>query len=611
MSFQYGRFLVVDLAGGNSSTRTVDRDDAARFFGGAGIGAKLFIDEGDDAVVVANGLLTGLAVPTACKTSILFKSPLTGVFGETSVGGFWGAELKKTGFDGLVIKGESETPVGLFISDEGVEIRDASHLWGLDTFRANRVLSEELPTGSKIGLIGPAGENGVPFASIMFDGEFARAAGRCGAGCVFGKKKIKGIFVKGSGKPGVHDSEGLKTFTRRTNRTARSRAAGLTDFGTAGAVARREKSGDLPIKNFSLGLWKGVEKISGQAYAESMRHKRHACFMCPIACAKSIEIKSGEFSGLVTSQPEYETAGSLGSNLLNDDPVGLAVANRLCNEYGLDTISTGSVIGFLFECCERGVVATGDLGLKGVPPTWGNVGAIHDLIRMIAARRGIGEILSWGVKRAAEHFGRGSDWFAVHSKGLELPMHDPRALVSVGATYATGNRGASHNEAPAYYIEEGMKIADMGFPENPDPHTSEGKGVMTAQMQNLSALFDALGVCKFMFAGGASVEELRRMVKLSTGWTMDKEEFLSVGERIYTIKRLYNERLGVGRDDDTLPPRILSDKRGTGGSADVLPDLETMLNDLYEYRGWDDRGRVTAETARKLGLADYLPPEGR
>jgi aldehyde:ferredoxin oxidoreductase len=604
MSFEFGAYFVVDLTAGEVEKKFIDEKDLHRFFAGSGIGAKLFVDEGDDAIVVANGLLTGLPVSTACKTTIIFHSPLTGIFGETSFGGFWGAQLKKTGLDALVIKGKSKTPVYLHASDGALEIRDAGELWGMGTFEAHQKLADELPPGSRIGVIGPAGENGAAFASMMFDGEFARAAGRTGVGCAFGHKNVKALTTKGTQKPGVHDAAGLKEFVRAINKKAQEKAAGLHNFGTAGTVGRREKSGDLPIKNFSQGLWQAAEKITGQAYVESMFHKHHGCFMCPIACAKSVKLKGGEHDGLITTQPEYETVGALGSNLLNDDPKGLAIANRLCNEYGLDTISTGVVIGFLFECVDRGIVKKADIG--DIEETWGNVDAICRVIGMISRREGIGDILSKGVRKAAQSLGHGSEGFAVHSKGLELPMHDPRALVSSGATYASGSRGASHNEAPAYYLEEGMKIAGMGFGENPDPHSSEGKGVMTARMQNLTALFDALGICKFMLAGGVSIDELRRFLELAAGWSMTSESMLTVGDRIFTLKRLYNQRLGIAGKDDKLPPRIAGEVRGEGGAAQVLPDTAKMLADLYEYRGWDKQGLVKVEKARELGLESYM-----
>ncbi len=605
MSFTYGSFYFVDLSAGNVEKKSVDESDVKTFLGGGGLGAKLFIEAGDDAIVVANGLLTGLPATTACKTSIIFRSPLTGIFGESSFGGYWGPELKKAGVDGIVIKGESEKPVYLFISDDGLEIRDASHLWGRGTFESHKVLTEELPKGSRIGLIGPGGENGVLYASMMFEGEFARAAGRTGVGCVFGKKKVKALAAKGTQKPVAHDQEGLKKYVRRINVVARERAAGLRNFGTAGGVGRREQSGDLPIKNFSMGLWPEAKEVTGQAYVGNMFHKRHSCFMCPVGCAKSIQIKKGVHEGLITSQPEYETVGALGSNLLNGDPEGLAWANRLCNDYGLDTISTGVVIGFLFECVDRGIVKIDDIG--GTGKTWGDADVICRVIELIARREGIGNVLSLGVRKAAQKLGRGSERFAVHTKGLELPMHDPRALVSVGATYASGNRGASHNEAPAYYIEEGMMIGGMDFPDKPDPHTPEGKGLTTARMQDLCAVFDALGICKFMLAGGVSIDELRNFLKLSTGCDVSHDEMLKIGDRIYTLKRLYNQRLGVSAKDDILPPRIAVDPRGEGFSGSNLPDLKTMLNDLYEYRGWDEQGRVKPEKARELGLEFYLP----
>ena len=601
----YGKFAVVDLTTVQVTTHAVSLEEQQHFFGGGGIAAKLFIDEGDnDAIVIANGLLTGFTAPTACKTSFIFISPLTGIIGESSVGGKWGAQLKRTGLDGLLIKGRSEKPVYLFVGDDGVEIRDASAYWGLSTFAAHDKLAAELPDGAKIGVIGPGGENGVRYAAMMFEGENARAAGRTGIGAKFGEKKIKALAVHGTQKPEPHDADGLKQYVRDLNRSVRERTKGLHKFGTAGAVLRREQSGDLPIKNFAQGLWDGAAKITGQVYIEKMHAGHHACFMCPIACAKKIKINEGEHRGLVTSQPEYETVGALGSNLLLDSPEDVAYANRLCNELGVDTISAGVVIGFLFECVEKQIVDEKDVGLDDCRPVWGDGRAIAQLIEKIARREGIGDVLADGVRAAAERFGQGSADFAVHAKGLELPMHDPRGLVSSAATYATGNRGGSHNESPAYYLEEGMKID--GFPQNVDPHTPVGKGAMTAQMQDLSAAFDALGLCKFLLAGGIGAEQMCRLTNLIFGWSLTTDELLRVGDRIFTLKRIFNLQRGMSAMDDTLSPRILREKRGTGGAAEVLPDLETMRADLYTARGWDEQGRVTHEKAASLDLGEYL-----
>ncbi len=605
----YGRIADVDLAEGTVAFRRLPDGDVRRFLGGGGIAAKLLIDSDDgDVIIIANGLLTGLPVPTACKTSLLFRSPLTGVLGETSVGGMWGAELRKTGIDIIIIRGESPNPAYLFISDGAVEIRDAAALWGMDTFEAHDALASALPPGSRIGVIGPAGERGVLFASIMFEGAVPRAAGRTGGGAVFGAKKIKGIAVKGSGRPVPADPGGLRERVRGLIPDIRKKAEKLHLDGTGGSVPYREAVGDLPIRNFSAGTWpEGAAKIAGSVYGEGRNRKHLACFACPIACAKSIEVTTRDRAGVKTSQPEYETIAAFGSNLLNDDPEELALQNRLCNRYGIDTISAGVVIGFLFECVERGIVTREDIGREGVEPAWGNNAAIRELIRMIAFREGIGDLLADGVRRAAEKIGRGSGAFAVHSRGLELPMHDPRGFVSSAVTYATGNRGGSHNESMAYYVEQGMTISGMGFPERVDPHASSGKGEITAKMQNLSAVFDALGLCKFLMIGGVGPGELRDFLEGAAGISLTEKELLDTGDRIYTIKRLYNQRLGAGRESDVVSDRVIAERRGSGGAAGVLPDLDIMKDELYRFRGWDREGRVTEEHARFLGLEEYLP----
>ena len=604
IAHRYGKFLTLDLGTTEAGEIRVGEDDVRRFLGGGGIGAKLFIDGGDDdTLVIANGLLTGLPVTTACKTSFLFRSPLTGIFGESSVGGKWGAELAKAGVDGLILTGQSPQPVTVFIYDGRVEVRDAAALWGLDTFAAHEALVDELPPGTRIGVIGPAGERRVRYASVMFEGQFPRAAGRTGVGCRFGEMMVKGIAVKGTDAPNPANREELKGFVRTVNKRARERAAGLTRFGTAGGVPKRQLSGDLPVRNFSRGSWPAAEKISGQAYSEQMGPRKHACAMCPLACAKRITLGTGH----VTAQPEYETAGALGSNLLIDDPEGLALLNETCNRLGLDTISAGVVVGFLFECVDRGIVDRTAADLDLSTGTWGNTRIVQQLLERIAGREGVGDVLADGVRAAAEEFGGGSETFAIHVKGLELPMHDPRALVSAGATYATGNRGGCHGEGLAYYLEEGMRIDGMGFPEHLDPHDSTGKGAVTADMQDLCAVFDGLGLCKFLMAGGVDIDDLARFVLLATGWDLSARDLLDAGARAYTLKRLYNQRLGLAGLEDRLPPRLAEEGHDVGGAANVLPDLRMMLDDLYRRRGWDPGGRVTTETAARLGLLAYLP----
>ena len=603
MSRRYGKFLTLDLKTSEVGEIQICEDEVRSFLGGGGIGAKLLMDRGDDdTLVVANGLLTGLPVTTACKTSFLFRSPLTGILGESSVGGKWGAELSRTGVDGLILTGMSQRPVYVFIHEGQAEIRNAGHLWGMDTFAAHDALLAELPSGSKVGVIGPAGEHGVRYASVMFEGTFPRTAGRTGVGRRFGEKMLKAIAVKGDAPPVPSNRKALRDFVRKVNRRARERAAGLILFGTAGGVPKRERSGDLPVRNFSQGTWGGADRISGQAYAESMDPSSHACAMCPIACAKRVTLGTGH----VTAQPEYETAGSLGSNLLNDSPEGLALLNEACNRLGLDTISAGVVIGFLFECIDRGIVDRETANLAPETPTWGDTDTIGVLLNRIARREGLGDLLADGVRFAATQFGGGSERFAIHTKGLELPMHDPRALVSVAATYATGNRGGCHGEGLAYYLEEGMRIDGMGFPEELDPHDSSGKGVLTADMQDLCAVYDGLGVCKFLMSGGVTIDDLARFVRLAAGWDVTARDLLDAGARAYTLKRLYNQRLGVTRLEDRLPPRIIEEVHEIGGAAHVLPDLQPMLDELYRRRGWDTDGRVTEKTAARLGLLSYL-----
>jgi aldehyde:ferredoxin oxidoreductase len=360
-----------------------------------------------------------------------------------------------------------------------------------------------------------------------------------------------------------------------------------------------EEIGNIPVKNWYQGPWpEGAKKISGQAMADSILTDRYHCGRCVISCGRVVKSVGGPYAGVEIGGPEYETLGLLGSNLLVDDLQAVATSNELCNRYGLDTISTGGVIGFAMEAYERGLISKKDTG--GIDLQWGNGKAVHEMIEAIAFRKGFGNVLAEGVKRAADRLGGVAKEFAVHVKGLEPPAHDPRAKVTVAVGFATSNRGACHLQAFSHDFEEGAFIADLGLPQMKDRFALEGKVENTIRLQHLMCMFDALTCCKFALFGGLTVQPLTQFLNHVTGWDFDADDFFKAGERMYNLKRLYNVRAGISRKDDVLPPRMAVHKRG--GGTNFLPPINSLLNEYYRLRGWDEFGIPTPEKRRELGI---------
>ncbi len=612
MTFPHaGHYLRIDLSSGEVSVRPIAEADARRYFLGSGYAAKLYAKEMDPAVepfdpqnpvYVFNGLLSGTFAPTGCRSSWCGRSPLTGIWTEANMGGHFGAELRAAGVDGLVIVGRAERPVYLYVHDGTAEIRDAGELWGLDTFDAYDRLLDETDPKARAAVIGPAGENRVHFASVMQGGRaHSRAAGRGGIGALLGGKRVKGIVARGRERPDYADKAGFSGLVRELTPRIREGSKGMSAYGTAGGMSGTEFTGDLPIHNWQDGSWEeGAAAISGQVIHEEYWIKDTHCHACPIGCGKAIAISEGPYAGVSGEGPEYETLAGFGAMLLIDDLAAISRANDLCNRLGLDTISASSTVAFAFEAFEKGLIAADETG--GVPLAWGEPAGMLKLIELIAKRQGAGRYLADGVRAAAAHLDGGAEAFAIHVKGLEVAYHDPRAFLSMAANYATANRGACHLEALSYWPMYGVD-ASAWLPEPYERFDNEGAGRQAAAFQNYMSLYNPLGLCKFIGKVGLEPETLARLVNTATGWDLSGADMLLAGERVFNLKRLINNRLGITRADDTLPERLLTQPRPSGQAEGRLPDLALMLDEYYEARGWLPDGRPSPERLEKLGLA--------
>jgi aldehyde:ferredoxin oxidoreductase len=541
----------------------------------------------------------------------------------------FGAGLRRAGYAGVFVTGRADRPVYLEVTPNGVALRPADHLWGLGTHATHDALATG---GARVACIGPAGERDVRFAAIINDR--GRAAARCGGGAVMGRKNLKAVVVRGRAEPGgAHWPAAFLERARRAFERVRDHpnVAGLRDWGTVVLVAGKNVSGDLPARNHQVGQVPWVDRVDARAIARYTL-KNKGCFACPIRCGRVTRVggpgASGDLAEILEG-PEYETLDALGPMCDIDDPEVVMQANLLCNDLGLDTISTGVVIAFAMECHQRGLLDDREFSLE-----WGDAGTLLGLIRHIAHRRGLGDLLAEGSRRAAEAIGGGARRYAMQVKGMEIPRQEPRIAKGFGLGHATANRGADHLYAlPTIDLAGNLDAARRFFPPEIVPALMETddethKPDLVVFTEHYCALSDALGVCKFTTAETYAVYPEHLAAGLSALWgrEMTGEELLTVGERIVNLERLYNVRLGLSRADDRLPERFTSEPldvyafaRGEAtpdagevtGSSDpvhvgLLRNFGAMLDRYYRLRGWDEDGVPTPDTLRKLGLDAWV-----
>ena len=606
----HGQFLRVDLNSGRMRDMPIRDELYEKFIGGATLAAALIYDHvqsgmdplaPESPLVFATGPLTGTQVPMVSRYAVSAISPLTGFWGEATSGGKFPFRLKGTGYDGIFISGRSIKPVVLVIEKDRAELLDAQDLWGKDTYQTQASLREKLGhDGFSTACIGPAGERLLRFSAIMNDR--GRAAGRCGLGAVMGAKNLKAVAVAGTSKPTVADKSGLGTMAKDAMSTVKGDmvSVALKEYGTLFYADMAMVLGDLPAKYFTKSVFP-AEKISGQALRQQFTVENYACQGCPVGCGREVKYVTPDLKRV--DGPEYETTAAFGPLCMNFDLKTIIEANHLCNLYGMDTISTGVTIAYLMYLFEKGAIDASRIGFA-VP--WGDKEAIVRLVEMIATGEGIGDLLGKGTLAMANALGRDPEE-AAQVKGLEIPMHDPRAFHGQAVTYATNPRGACHLKGEYFNIELGNRIDEYKlFPRH--RMSSEGKGEPAAKLQSLADLFDALTLCKFAHL---SVAQLCGILNAVTGWNMTPETLLEAGDRSVNIKRAISNRLGLTREHDHLP-KIAASALGEGASAGKVLDMQKMLKEYYEYRGWDwQTGKPFKEKLLSLGLervaADLYP----
>jgi len=614
-----GKILRVNLTTKTISNEKLKEDLTRIFVGGVGTAARILYDEVPpwvapldpaNRLIFSTGPVTGTIAPTAGRHTVVAKSPLTGYFGDANAGGLWGAELKFAGYDMIVVTGRSDSPVYLWVHDDQAEIKDATSYWGMNAREADRAIRRDLgDVKVRVADIGQAGENLVRYAAVMND-EANRTAARCGLGAVMGFMKLKAVAVRGHKTVPIADEKRFQKVVSKVRRLMQSDAdvKSLGKGGTPDYFLTGWELGDVPAYNWSRGDFGGpgdpyVEKIAYPGGYEEILSGRRACFNCPIGCRRVAKVKNVQYAIEDGAEgPEYETQAALGSNCGISNIKAIAKVNDLCNLYGIDTISAGSTIAFAMECCERGIISKE--WTEGMDVKFGDDLATIEIIHMIAFRKGFGNILAEGSRRAAAIIGRGSERYAIQVKGMDIAMHDPRAFQAGGPHYACSPTGGRHTEAnPILFFEAtGRTRPDLGYPKRLDRFSTKGKGRVAKIMEDWWAFIAAAGWCIFAdFAAAYGVENFREAYNALTGFNNTTADIMKAGERIYNLKKAFNMRHGCSREEDNLPDRLLKEKTKAG----AVVKLDKTLPQYFRVRGWDPKtSKPTKKKLLELGLRD-------
>lgn len=599
-----GKGIRINLSSKKSRVEKLNVRETKNYLGGVGLASKMLYDEvpakidpfsPKNKIIFANGPLNGTLMPLTKGHVVVSKSPLTGTICNSSAGGHFGAELKFAGYDYLILEGKSAEPVYIHIWNGEIEVKNATHLWGKNTHEVEDILQKELGDREiKVASIGLGGENLVRYACIINDKH--NAAGRGGMGAILGSKNVKAIAVHGKTGITVADIEGLVKVREdiMNNMKGTPFMKDFSRFGTTLTVPVTNLHGIYPTRNFQEGVFHPFEKNFDPTYILSelvIRDK--ACFGCPIHCNKTVKIRRGS-EEIITDRQEYETFYAFGGECGISSIEDVMYMGHLCNQFGIDTISTGATIGFAMELAQRGIL---DKNVDNVKLEWGNAEAVLSLIRMIAERKGIGDTLAEGSKRAAKRFGKGAGKYSMSVKGMELPGYDPRGAKGIGLAYAVASRGGCHKFA--YTLKEEMWTGKV------DRFTEKGKAAFVKELSDLTAFIKSAILCTFPIDQTAfGVEKVLEAIKCTTGVEYKLTDALKIGERIINLERLFNYREGFTGTDDILPERFLTESLKEGSSQGRRVNLEKMKSEYYRLRDWNKEGVPSKRKLKELGLLE-------
>lgn len=607
-----GRILRIDLDRSRSYEMDYSDDLRKQYLGGRGVAAYLYYQQmpssfdplkPSNTIFFMTGPLTGMPVLASTKMQLATRSPDTGHYLCSNASGNFGPHLKFAGYDGIILEGKASSPTSILISDNGVEFQDASHLWGTKTREVDKYFKEGLH-GKKIGVmsIGPAAERGVRVACIQVDG---RSFGRGGAGAVMASKNVKALVACGTGKVDIANAEALKEIVNEARKSVRESKHLHTTHGTAQYTEVINELGCYPTRNFQTAVFQGIETISSVYMKENYFVRNIACYRCPVGCGKVCEVKEGPFKG-AQSDPEYETIGAFGGQCGVSDFGAIIAANQICDEQGIDTMATGTLIAFAMECFERGLISKEET--DGLDLRFGNGEAMVEMVHRLATRDGLGDLLAGGfsqIKKKRPEL----EYYMMHVKGLAFAHYEPRAFYGMGLAYGTSSRGACHNVG-------GWTIRDELLTKTHDRFATNGKGRLVQTLQDNRAYVDSLGICTVVRGAlGFIAEPTGKVLEYVTGYDFNPE-LMTIGNRIYTLERLILNREGITRKDDLLPRRIMEESlpEGMAKGKVITPEMyEEMLDEYYQVRGWDDNGVPRKETLSDLGLQDedIFAPESR
>ncbi len=611
MAVHTGRFLRINLSTGEVGVESVPEQVAVDFIGGRGYGIKYLYQElapdtdplgENNKLILVTGALAGTSAQSVSRWMVCTRSPLTGAFARSVGGGDFGAWLKFAGYDFIIVEGKAEKPVYIHLTREGCQIHDAGELWGKNTEETQEWLTERHGRSTRTACIGPAAERLVKYAVIISG---RRTASRCGVGTVMGSKNLKAISITAQRNLELHDPVTFRQLVKEQVEAYRKNKGCQhhREWGTTDTQDTTNDLGIFPVRNFRYGRQIDYEKLLGKEYRK-LRTGEFGCYSCMLRCGKAHRVTTGPFAGAYSEGPEYETLWAFSGTIESSNIEVTIAADQLCDDLGLDTISTGGCIGFAYELYEKGILTKADV--DGLELTYGSYEPVFELIKKIASREGIGDILAEGSMRAAAKIGKGAEAYAMHVKGLELPAYEPRGAKSQGFNYVTANIGANH-----CYGYAGQEIFGATIPRPVDRFAEEENADIVIYNQDTTARNEVGIACAFSGGWGWMPGIFGRMLVAARGIDQfaDEDYLLRAGVRIFNLERVFNVREGFNRNQDTLPQRMLSEPlltRGAPGEGQMVREQDKFLDRYYQLRGWTKEGIPSSEKLNELGLGYVL-----